>query len=66
LPNYVAVKLLAKPNTHIYIVHTRETEAIATRLVEVLSLRDGQWTKIETDEADAYQIFEQVYKYATK
>ena len=64
LPNYVVCQLLAKPDCHIYLVHTDETNQIANRLVGVMELPDGKWTKIPVDGSNASDIFEKVKKYA--
>lgn len=66
LPNYVAFRLLAKPSSHIYLIHTIETNQVADRLVRVMDLSDGRWTKIPVDESNARNIFTKVCKYAEK
>lgn len=62
LPNYVAAKLLRKPDGHVYLVHTDETAPIADRLIAALSL--GNATKIPVKEAEGDDIFAQVARYA--
>jgi hypothetical protein len=64
LPNYVAGKLLAKPSTHFYLVHTNETNKVADRLVDVLKLPDGHWTYIPVNPADTCDIYSKVYETA--
>ncbi|HRQ68279.1 MAG TPA: hypothetical protein P5031_06905 [Candidatus Syntrophosphaera sp.] len=61
LPNYVAAKLLLKPNGHIYLVHTDETAEVADRLIAALQI--GQVTKIQVKEAESTNISEQVANY---
>jgi len=64
LPNYVAAKLLAKPDGYIYFVYTDETDKITNRLIEVLKLKDDKYFKIPTDGTDEANIFNQVARYA--
>ena len=66
LPNYVAAKLLADSETHIYLVHSsgpNGTYPVATRLIEVLKLEEGSCTKVPVDEANPYSIYKQIRKY---
>lgn len=62
LPNYVVCQLLAKPDSHIYLVHTNETAKIASRLVDVMNLK--HWTKILVKESKASDICSKIYKHA--
>lgn len=64
LPNYVAAKLLRKPDGHIYLIHTTETTDIASRLIAALKLELDNVTKISVKEAESGDIFTQVAKYA--
>jgi len=64
LPNYVAAKLLRKPDGHVYLVHTDETTEIADRLIAALELGLDNATKIPVKEAEGDDIFAQVTKYA--
>ncbi|MCX7681312.1 MAG: hypothetical protein N2508_05010 [Anaerolineae bacterium] len=64
LPNYVAGKLLLKPDGYIYLVHTDETAQIAERLIAVLRVTADRVTMIEVKEAQGDDIFEKVEKYA--
>jgi hypothetical protein len=64
LPNYVAAKLLLRPSGHIYLVHTDETAVVADRLIASLKLESSQVTKIQVDEAESDNVFEQVTKHA--
>lgn len=64
LPNFVSSKLLAKPTTKIYFVHTSETDNIADRLLNLLDLPKDRWTKIQVDESKANDIFDKISKYA--
>jgi len=64
LPNYVAAKLLARPETHVYLVHSDETGDLANRLVSTLKLPDGKWSKVSVKEADPRSIYSEVSKYA--
>lgn len=62
LPNYVVCQLLAKPDCHVYLVHTDETGKIANQLVDVMELK--RWTKIRVNESDANDIFTNIYIHA--
>lgn len=62
LPNYVAAKLLLKPNGHIYLVHTDETVQVADCLIA--ALQNSHATKVQVKETDSDNIFDQVAKYA--
>jgi len=64
LPNYVAFRLLAKPECHIYFVHTEETGKIANRLVDAMGLPSDKWTKILVKDSDANDIFTKIYSHA--
>lgn len=64
LPNYVAYRLLAKPDCHVYFVHTGQTGKIADRLADVLQLPVDRWTKIPVKESDANNIYKEIYKCA--
>lgn len=65
LPNYVAAKLLATPEGHIYFVYTNETNKIADKLIEVLKLKIGEnCEKIPTEDADASTVFSQLSHYS--
>ena len=64
LPNYVAFRLLAKPECHVYLVHTDETAKIANRLVDITDLPDDRWTKILVKDSDANDIFTKIYECA--
>lgn len=64
LPNYVAYKLLAKPDCHVYLVHTNQTGKIADRLADVLKLPVNEWTKIPVKESDANDIYNEICKCA--
>lgn len=64
LPNYVAAKLLAKPEGCIYFVHTDETDKITDELIEVIKLKEKHFCKIHTEDTDASNIFRQVSHYA--
>ncbi len=64
LPNYVVYRLLAKPDCHVYFVHSDKTSQIADRLANVMDLPVNSWTKIRVDESNAIDIFTKIYKYA--
>lgn len=64
LPNYVAARLLAKPDGRIYLVHSVETAGVANRLVAALGLDRGNGIKIQVDDADAHNIFGKVKAHA--
>jgi hypothetical protein len=64
LPNYVAARLLAKPEGCIYFVLTDKTDKITDRLIETLKLNKGQFCKIPTEDADASNIYRQVSRYS--
>ena len=64
LPNYVAFRLLAKPECHVYLVHTDETGKIANRLVDAMGLPSDEWTKILVKDSDANDIFTKIYSHA--
>jgi len=64
LPNYVAYLLLAKPDCHLYLVHTDQTGKIADRLADVLKLPADKWTKIPVKDSDANNIYNEIYKCA--
>ncbi|MEA3280968.1 MAG: hypothetical protein U9Q68_00125 [Euryarchaeota archaeon] len=64
LPNYVAFRLLAKPECHIYFVHTEETGKIANRLVDAMGLPSDRWTKILVKDSDANDIFTKIHSHA--
>ena len=64
LPNYVAAKLLLKPNGHTYLIHTDDTASIADRLIAALQVGLEQATKIQVKEADGDDVFNQVSQYA--
>jgi hypothetical protein len=64
LPNYVAARLLAKAEGHLYLVHSRETDIVADRLREALRRPRESATKIRVDDSDAHNIYEQVRTYA--
>lgn len=64
LPNYVAFKLLAKPSTHIFLVHTDETNQVADRLSNVLNLPPDRFTKIKVDEANTENIYSKTMEFA--
>ncbi|MGQ9828688.1 MAG: hypothetical protein ACUVSW_12580 [Roseiflexus sp.] len=42
LPNYVTAKLLLKPDGRLYLVHTKETDEIADRLIAALELKSSK------------------------
>lgn len=64
LPNFVSFKLLAKPTTKIYFVHTSETDNIADRLLNLFNLPKDRWNKIQVDESKPNDIFDKIYKHA--
>lgn len=64
LPNYVAYQLLAKPDCHVYFVHTDQTGEIANRLADVLKMPANRWTKIPVKESNATNIYNEIYKCA--
>jgi hypothetical protein len=64
LPNYVAAKLLSKAEGRIYFVHTKETNNITDKLIELLDLNEKQFCKVPTEDTDAYNVFSQVFSYS--
>lgn len=64
LPNYVAFKLLTKPSSHIFLVHTDETNQVADRLLNLMNLPNERFTKINVDEANSEIIYSTVFKYS--
>ena len=64
LPNYVAYRLLAKPDCHVYLIHTDQTGKIADRLADVLQLPADRWTKIPVKESDANNIYTEICRCA--
>ncbi len=67
LPNYVAARLLAKPDAHYYPVCTHDTGPVCERLRAVLKvLEPTYWTKICVDEVDSYDVYSKVHELATK
>ncbi len=64
LPNYVAAKLLLKPDGHLYLVHTAETNDVANRLIEMLNISD-RVTKVLVEETDTKSILEEVEQHAS-
>lgn len=66
LPNYVAAKMLARPNTHFYFVHSKDTGPVADKLITILKLSEGKWSKVTVDEADPNSIYNETYEYASK
>ncbi len=64
LPNYVAFKLLTKPSSHIFLVHTNETNQVADRLLNVMNLLPEKFTKINVDEANAENIYSKITEFA--
>ncbi len=65
LPNYVAAKMLAGPDTHFYFVHSRNTGHIADKLINILKLPDAKrYNKIQVDEADPHSIYQAISPYA--
>lgn len=72
LPNYVAARLLLKPNLpigqspYLYVLHTKETGPLATRLSEVLG-QEGlhiNVTPVPVDGTSARDIHDKVQRYA--
>ncbi|MDD2443804.1 MAG: DUF1887 family CARF protein [Desulfotomaculaceae bacterium] len=64
LPNYVAAKMLARPNTHFYFVHSSNTGHIAAKLIHILELPAKRYNKIQVDEADPHSIYQIISPYA--
>ncbi len=58
LPNYVAAKLLAKPESTLYLVHSRDTLTVAQRLAICLDHSNVQCIPI--DDGDPSDIFDKV------
>lgn len=64
LPNYVAFKLLSKPSTHIFLVHTNETNQVANKLKDVMNLSPDRFTKIIVKETNAEDIYNKISEFA--
>ncbi|MDA8333973.1 MAG: hypothetical protein M0Z41_03110 [Peptococcaceae bacterium] len=64
LPNYVAARLLAGPQTHVYLVDSSETEPITQKLKVALGLDTTHCTRVPVTEANPSSIYEGVLKYA--
>lgn len=66
LPNYVAAKLLRKPDAKVYFVHTDETLKIAQRLAESLGLSEETKSFIPVIESDIDDVFDEVSSICKK
>lgn len=60
LPNYVAAKLLRKPDAKVYFIHTDETLEIAQRLAGLLGLSKETKSFIPVIESDIDDVFDEV------
>ena len=66
LPNYVAAKLLRKPDAKVYFVHTDETLKIAQRLAELLGLSKETKCFIPVLESNIDDVFDEVSSICKK
>lgn len=69
LPNYVAARLLLKPDGHVYLIHTDETTQVVERLIAALEVASDRATTIkvtpiEVEETDHNDIFDKVATHA--
>lgn len=64
LPNYVAIRLLAHPDSQLYFVYSRETEKIAGNLKQSLGRPKAKMQDILVDDAEAHDIYNQVRRWA--
>jgi len=65
LPNFIAAKLLSKPEGRIYLVYTKETYYITEKLIKLIELEEkNKFYKIPVEDTDESDVFSRVSCYS--